>query len=304
MDRATGKIEGKGERLLHLWPFLALAALILFHLLNNWIWLSANVVIVGWDRPRHLIESLRYNDILKTLNYPSFFEAFTLSGYYPPLFHLLIVAFYKLFGLSADVAAMVNSLFLAILLPSAYMIGRKVWGWKEGLLAAFLVSTFPMIYAMSRYTYIEFALTSMVTLSICLLLMSEGFTHRGYALLFGLSLGLGMLTKWTYVLFVLPPLILIVARQPLRSWLRELKPSLDRRWAGLSLAFGFGLTLLWYLPVRERVSELPLSHGLFFISWFLLAGLVYLTSRQAAPRVNFASAVWLGFTVAARKSVV
>ncbi len=29
---------------------------------------------------------------------------------------------------------MVNSLYLAILLPSTYMIGRKVWGWKEGLL--------------------------------------------------------------------------------------------------------------------------------------------------------------------------
>jgi len=299
MDRATGEIEGESARLLPVWPFVVLAALILFHIVNNWIWPSTNLVIVGWDRPRHLIESLRYNDILKTLNYPSFFKAFTLSGYYPPSFHLLIVAFYKLFGVSADVAATVNSLYLAIFLLSIYMIGRKVWGWKEGLLAAFLVSAFPMIYAMSRYTYIEFALTAMVTLSIYLLLMSEGFTHRGYSLLFGLSLGLGMLTKWTYALFVLPPLILIAARLPLQSWLRDLRPSLDRRWTGLSVALGFGLALLWYLPVRERVAELPLAHWLFPLSWFLLSGLIYLLSQQAGVRANFASALWLGFTVAA-----
>jgi 4-amino-4-deoxy-L-arabinose transferase-like glycosyltransferase len=237
MDRERGEFKVRGERLL---PLLILAALILFHLLNNWIWLSTNVVIVGWDRPRHLIESLRYNDILKTLNYPSFFEAFTLSGYYPPLFHLLIVAFYKLFGLSADVAAMVNSLFLAVLLTSTYLIGRKVWGWREGLLAAFLLSTFPMIYAMSRYTYIEFALTAMVALGISLLLLSDGFTQRGGSLAFGLSLGFGLLTKWTYALFALPPLIWIVARQPLQRLLREVKPSLkvDRPfgspWSGVS----------------------------------------------------------------------
>lgn len=295
MDRATGEME-KRERLL---PFLILATLVLFHILNNWMWLSTNVVIVGWDRPRHLIESLRYNDILKTFNYPSFFEAFTLSGYYPPLFHLLIVAFYKLFGLSADVAAMVNSLYLAILLPSTYMIGRKVWGWKEGLLAAFLVSTFPMIYALSRYTYIEFALTSMVTLSICLLLMSEGFIHKGYSLLFGLSLGLGMLTKWTYTLFVLPSLILMVARLPLRRWLRDLRLTLDRRWAGLSTALGLGLALLWYLPVRERVGELPLAHWLLPISWLLLSGVIYLLSRGASQKVNLLSTLWLAGTVAA-----
>jgi len=296
MNRETGEFEVRGERLL---PFLVLAALILFHIVNNWMWLSTNVVIVGWDRPRHLIESLRYNNILKTLNYPSFFQAFTLSGYYPPLFHLLIVAFYKLFGLSADVAAMVNSLYLAILLPSTYMIGRKIWGWKEGLLTAFLVSTLPMIYAMSRYTYIEFALTATVALGISLLLLCDGFTQRGASLAFGLTLGLGLLTKWTYVLFVLPPLILIVARLPLRSWLRELRPSLDRRWAGLSLALGLGLAFLWYLPVRGRVAALPLGHWLLPLSWLLLSGLVYLLSRGSSQGANLLSALWLGGTVAA-----
>lgn len=278
-------------------PLLILAALLLFHIVNNWIWLSTNLVIVGWDRPRHLIESLRYNDLLKNLSYPSFFEAFTLSGYYPPLFHLLIVAFYKLFGLSADVAAMVNSLFLAILLSSTYLIGRKLWGRGEGLLAAFLLSTFPMIFALSRYTYIEFALTAMVALSISLLLLCDGFTQRGASLAFGLSMGLGLLTKWTYALFVLPPLILIVARLPLRSWL--IKPSLDRKWASLSALLGLALALLWYLPVREQVAQLPLGHGLLPLSWLLLFSLIYILSRKGSQGVNFLSTLWLGGTVAA-----
>jgi len=108
-----------------------------------------------------------------------------------------------------------------------------------------------------------------------------------------------MLTKWTYALFVLPPLIWIVARQPLQSWLRDLKPSLDRRWAGFSVALGLGLALLWYLPVRGRVAELPLGHWLLPLSWLLLSGLIYLLSRGDSQRVNLLSALWLGFTVAA-----
>jgi len=154
-----------------------------------------------------------------------------------------------------------------------------------------------MIYSMSRYTYIEFALTATVALGISLLLLCDGFTQRGASLAFGLSLGLGLLTKWTYVLFILPPLILIVARLPLRSWL--IKPSLDRRWAGLSLALGLGLAFLWYLPVRGRVAELPLGHWLFPLSWLLLSGLIYLLSRGASQEINLLSALWLGGTVAA-----
>ena len=35
-------------------PWLLIGGLVLFHGLNNWIWLVDNVTLTGWDRPRHL----------------------------------------------------------------------------------------------------------------------------------------------------------------------------------------------------------------------------------------------------------
>jgi len=279
---------------------MLLSLLIVVQIAINWSWLSTNVNVVGWDRPRHLIESLVYNDILEQISLTSLFEALTYSGYYPPLFHLSIVAFYRLFGVSMDVAAMVNTVYLIILLVSAYGIGREVGGKGVGLLTAFITSTLPMVLAMSRYTYIEFSLTAMVALSVWLLLLSEGFSHKRYSLLLGLSLGLGVLTKWTFSLFVFPSLIVVILRAGLLSRIRNEIHSVspDKQWFGVAAALGLILTLVWYLPNVQRVTELPLSHWLVLISWFLFTGLIYSLKQPSHPKVNLISGLWLGLVVA------
>ncbi len=279
---------------------LLLALLIVIQIAINWSWLSTNVNVIGWDRPRHLIESLVYNDILDQTSLGSLFEAWTYSGYYPPLFHLSMVAFYKFFGVSMDVAAMVNIVYLVVLLISAYGIGREIGGTGVGLLTAFITSTLPMVFAMSRYTYIEFSLTAMVALSIWLLLLSQGFARKGHSLLFGLSLGLGLLTKWTLALFVFPALIVVILRSGLLSGLTKEtgRFSVDKRWLAASSVLGLLLTLAWYLPNAQRVTELPLKHLLLPISWLLLTGLMYLLRQPSRPSVNLLSCLWLGLVIA------
>lgn len=291
-ERAGGFLVRQGHLVL-------LSLLISIQLAVNWAWLSTNVVIIGWDRPRHLIESLVYNDILEQVNLNSLFEAQTHSGYYPPLFHWSMVAFYKLFGVSMDVAAMANMLFLVILLVSAYGVGRELGGKGVGLLTAFITSTLPMVFAMSRYTYIEFSLMAMVALSIWLLLLSREFTHRGYSLLFGLSLGLGLLSKWTFSLFVFPALIVVILRTVLRTGSRDSLRSFskDKRWGAFSVSLGLILTLVWYLPNTQRIAGLPLSHLLLPVSWFLFSGLIYLLKQPSDPIVNLLGSLWLGVVV-------
>ncbi|MFQ5886087.1 MAG: ArnT family glycosyltransferase, partial [Anaerolineae bacterium] len=300
MDRATGEIQGRRKQLLHFGPFVALAALILFHIANNWVWISTNVTSVGWDRMDHLITTLVYNDILQRVNLRSLFSALTWSDYYPPLVHLSALILYKILGISMDTAVKINFLYLAILLLSTYGIGRNLFGKGTGLLAAFILSTFPMIYAMSRYFYIDFALTAMVALNIYLLLSTDRFQKRGYALLYGLSLGLGMLVKWTFVAFALPPLLLVLARSSLvrelwkgmRSWRWE------KRWLGVAAALGLILTLIWYLPNSQGVKRLILGVWLLPISWLLLTLTIYFLSRPPSRGTNFWSSILLGLTVA------
>ncbi|HJX39239.1 MAG TPA: glycosyltransferase family 39 protein [Anaerolineae bacterium] len=295
-----GASPGVGTFLRRHWHLLLLGLLIAAHLAINWAWLSTNVVILGWDRPRHLIESLVYNDILEQVTLRSLFEAWTHSGYYPPLYHLAMVASYKLFGVSMDVAVSVNMVFLALLLIAAYGIGSRMGGRGAGLLSAFVTSSLPMIFGMSRYTYIEFALTSMVAVSFWLLLLSEGFRHKRYSLLLGACAGVGLLTKWTYVLFVLPALAMVVWRAGVltraRTGLRSLR--LDWRWAGVSAGAGAALTLVWYLPNLDRVGQLPVGHLLLPIAWLFLTGLIYVAKQPGSLGWNLAGSLWLCLVVA------
>ncbi len=257
---------GRGQAL----PLALLAFLAAFHLAANWLWSAANQVIFGADRTFHLVSSLAYYDILKAGADPSsLFAALTLSDYYPPLVHVGIAASYALFGVSADVAALTNSLYLVLLLLAVYGIGERLAGPWIGLLAATLLSLFPIVFSMSRYTYVDFALTSMVAVNVCLLLRSDGFARRGYSLLYGLSFGLGMLVKWTFVVFALPPLVALLASPGLLAGVPAgLRLALgSRRRLLVAALIALAVTGLWFVPNVQATSRLPLGYALPVLSW-------------------------------------
>ncbi|HYN87380.1 MAG TPA: glycosyltransferase family 39 protein, partial [Ardenticatenaceae bacterium] len=190
------------------WPWVAVAAVFLFVALTNWAWLRTNVVTLGWDRIAHLETSLLYFDVLRDLHPRTLFNAWTLEGYYPPLVHLLAVGAYHLFGRSSDVAAATMVVWLLVLLLAVYSIAERLWGSLVGVLTVVLLALFPMIFALSRYLYLDFPLTAAVAASIAALLHTGRFHRRAPSLLFGLSLGLGFLTKWSFAFFLVAPVAL------------------------------------------------------------------------------------------------
>ena len=94
---------------------------------------------------------------------------------------------------------------LVILIFSAYYVGKKLKNNEFGLLTALFVSFIPGIYNFSRVPMPDFALTSLLVLSICLMLYTNKFKNKKITLLFGLSCGIGMLTKWTFVTYIIAP---------------------------------------------------------------------------------------------------
>jgi 4-amino-4-deoxy-L-arabinose transferase-like glycosyltransferase len=281
-------------------PWLLIGGLVLFHAINNWIWLTTNVTILGWDVPSHLGTSFIYNSMLQPLSPRTLFEAITWHPNRPPLYFLSAVPLFRIFGLSADVGTMVNTVYLAVLFGSVYGIGRRLGGRRVGLLATFVVGTLPMIFAISRFFYLELALTAMVALSVYLLLSSDRFENRTASLLFGLVLGLGLLTKRTYFVFVWAPLCLIVLRSnALESLKRRLRGGfrLDLGGALLALAIGLALAIAWYWPAREVASQLPLGLWLVPIWAALVAVTIYLVRLEQGPDTNILSALFLGATV-------
>jgi 4-amino-4-deoxy-L-arabinose transferase-like glycosyltransferase len=288
--------RGWRATLVRLAPWLLVGGLVLFHGVSNWIWLTENVTSTGWDKPRHLARSLHYTEMLSPITIRSLFEVTISDPVRPPLFPASAGIMYKLFGRSDDVATMVNVIYLTIALAATYGLGQRWGGRRLGLISVLLLACFPMFYAMSRYFYLEFALTAMVTLTVFLLMATDGFQRRGVSLLFGLSLGLGLLTKRTFVAFTFGPVIVAILASGLLPalWQRlKQRPHVYWKNALLALVGGLAVAALWYLPNRETVHNLILGDALFVVWWMLAALTLYFATLPSAPLANALSAVFL-----------
>ncbi|MFC1666684.1 ArnT family glycosyltransferase [Candidatus Omnitrophota bacterium] len=187
----------------------------LFHIVNNSIVLHQDQSVPVYDRASHILSGY---EIYKDYNivsphglqkaYSYFYNI--AGGYYPPFFYLTSAPLFYLVALNSDFALYANILYLFILMFSVYGIGKNLYDSKVGVLSAFVVSMFPGIFAFSRVAFLELPLTAMVTLSIFLLLSTEHFRKRWLSFLFGLSIGLGMLTKWSFVVYVIGVLVYYV----------------------------------------------------------------------------------------------
>jgi 4-amino-4-deoxy-L-arabinose transferase-like glycosyltransferase len=292
-SRPTGRSEAIA--------LILLALLIAFHLINNWLWRSSNEVVYGFDRMFHQVSSLAHYEVVReSVNLRTLFATLTLSDYYPPLVHMTVILFYKLFGVSMDVAAMANSVYLILFLLAVYDIGRRVGGPWAGLLSAFVVSSFPIVFSMSRYLYIDYTLTALVAVNVALLLRSDRFQRKGYALLYGLSLGLGMLTKWTFIVFTIAPLLVVVGSSSLlpSAWAAVRRSSWSGRRLLAALLGGLALTAIWFLPNFEATANLTLGYVLVPLSWLVWSGTLYFALSPSSRGANLLAALGVGLSVA------
>lgn len=237
MKRALlGKINNKID-LYWFWILLIL----LFHLINNQI-------ILSFDNTPLVDDSSCYFQI------SSDSHLLVKEEVRPPLFMYLSFLFYHFFGKDPDTAVMSNSVFLFILFFSTYGIGKKIHSRKVGLLAAIILSTYPIIFGHSRVYMPSLPLAAMVALSVLFLLLSNNFSNRRYSLLFGLSIGLGMFIKQTYPVFIIGPLLYCLVYLILKKknsvgikGYRKFKvfPFIN---LFLSLLLGILICSFWYIP--------------------------------------------------------
>ena len=267
----------------------------------NFLWLRSNVMVLGWDRPAHLVRSLEYFQLLQPFSPAALLNALTWDSFYPPLFHISASGFYAAFGVSATVAALTNSVYLAILLLATYGIGEHLYDTATGLLAACLVSLFPIVFFMSRSTYIDFVLMSMVALSIFLLLKTDRFQNRRWSFAWGASLGFGLLAKWIFVVFVGLPCLYVLLTSPVIRDLRTVLGPVRIQWRrlGLALLIGLGGAAFCYVLSGDWTAKATFGLPLTLLYWLLTAGLVYASSLPARPLNNVVGAVAIALILAA-----
>jgi len=191
-----------------------LGGLWLWHGVQNLFWLRLDSLPPAWDQAVHLTYSLMYYRLFQHSWSDGLVAAAVVSDYYPPLVHLAAVPFLALSGVpsrwtglsSSEVAGLSNLLFFAVLIFSTYGLGRHLWNRPTGVFAACLVSFYPLLFVLSRELLLDFPLTALTALSLYLLLRTNDFRNRPYALAFGLAYGLALLTKWAFFVISLGPL--------------------------------------------------------------------------------------------------
>ena len=168
------------------------------HLL--WAWLDTRPP--AWDHAVHLDATLRCADWLSD---GAWREILRISGYYPPLVHCAGGLLHHLLGPSPLVSLLVTQAALALVVLATYRIGVVVLASTTvGVAAALLVGVYTQVFLESRYVMLDLPLTAVVVLEVLALVRSEGFTRLGWSFTAGGLAGLGLLTKWTFLLFLLP----------------------------------------------------------------------------------------------------
>jgi 4-amino-4-deoxy-L-arabinose transferase-like glycosyltransferase len=165
-----------------------------------------------WDEQHYMhIAATAY----RQFHHPSL-EAFnyvlSVVPYHQPGYPLLLVPLLFIFGIAHTyvLGIIANGIFHIASMLAVYAIGRQYMTKTSSLLAAiiFLFYGWPLYFV--HLTYAETATSALCVWAIYFLIKSNYFQKRSYSLLFGLFLGVGILTKWVAIIFVLGPLLYVL----------------------------------------------------------------------------------------------
>ena len=203
-----------------------------------------------YDETSYLNEALHAHGKMKRWDFDFLlrYEGNT-PGKKPPLVPAAMAVSYLVFGPSMKSAVLANIPFMLLLLVSVYGIGKTLFDEKTGLLAAFMVITFPVLNYFSRLVFIDFAYTALISFSVYALLKTASFANRKASLLFGVTLGLTALANWSFLVYLTAPLIFVlIAREK-----RHLKRSVQLTNLALALGCFLLLAVPWYRSAAGTV---------------------------------------------------
>ncbi|HLU99882.1 MAG TPA: hypothetical protein VKZ59_01360, partial [Acidobacteriota bacterium] len=213
-------------------------------LVTHRIWLDRNCLPPIWDMAHHQIMGWRYLEALRDGSFLANLPGIT--NYYPPLYYLWEMVVLSL-GARQSVALYANLPGLVLLSGCTYCLARRWQTPVNAASAAWLALMFPLVAWTSRETLLDVTLSGLVALGLLVLIQSDYLQSRVTVLLFGVVGALGLLTKWTFLFFMVGPVIYL-------WWF-----SADRRRAFLNLLdAGFivlPLTMWWYLPNLQFLVE-------------------------------------------------
>lgn len=186
-----------------------------------------NAAPPGWDDAWYLSNSLSLYDTLVERGAIAFgAEFFRVMGFKAPLITALPVPFYLVLGRDWHHAFGVNAGSMLALFVALYRIGVRLANPTAGLLAVAISGTMPLLYGLSTWYLVEYTLAAWVAVTILLLMRASDFEDPRAAVLLGAALGVGLMLKASFAVFVAAPIAyaLYQAQRRMRAIILMLAP--------------------------------------------------------------------------------
>jgi hypothetical protein len=207
-------------------------------------WLSQDRSIPVFDAGLHLEFAI---DAHAELGAGRLLRALTGSAAYPPLTYLVgaLGIFVGGVGVAPPIIAQ-NLVFVPLLALGCYKVGGLAFNRMAGLLAVVFALGSPLIIEEFHEFMLDAPEAAMVAVAVWAILATERFSRVCVSALAGLAVGLGMLSKETFVLFVAGVALVTALRGGRRAW----------RGIAVFAAVALALALPWYLYEHARIHAL------------------------------------------------
>jgi 4-amino-4-deoxy-L-arabinose transferase-like glycosyltransferase len=270
--------------------FLGLSLYIAVILVFNACWIKLSYPLTASDVALHNANALFFYRVLtggETLtDYLFYWGRFSnIAGIvtvapvnlYPPLVYLVTALSFLLASPTPQVAGLSLQIFTVIFILGLWACARELWGNKAAWAAVLMGGTSPLFLSYSRIYFLEAASAALVCTTLYFFLKSQTFTRKKYCLMFGVSLGLGLLTRQNFIYYTLG-LILWALAQLSFPLLKDkaLRSTAAREVLILGFLALLGFTVFfyavsyWNLPAY--LAALALLYLLLGQSWQRLTG--------------------------------
>jgi len=230
----------------------ALMIAVFFGLSVFWTAYDGRLPPVSQDCVRHTLNAARHlPDVseftVATINHIQHLDV------YPPAHSTVLAVLFRILGTSIKISQLFSAAMFALLLACTYLISRRILpdDGRPHLMAVFILGCFPAVFASSHYDNLSMMLSLAVTVSVWLLLMTDGFVKTGWAAALGLALGMGLLVKWTFPVFVVGPILLTLI-----LGCKEGQTGRKLRNASIAVLIAAAVSGPWYVGHLREVIEL------------------------------------------------
>jgi 4-amino-4-deoxy-L-arabinose transferase-like glycosyltransferase len=210
----------------------------------------------------------------------------SLSAFYPPMYDLVTAGFFGVGGISVFTGRFVSVVFSLLSVYAMFEFGRRIYGVKTAAGASVMLAVMPGYIWLSRVAMIETMLVFFFTVSAMFFFLWLREDKTEFLLLSGLTLGLGVLTKYQTVVLVAVVLtsLIVLGKGYLRQKLCKIP---------LLIIVAVAVIVPWVLVSYQLYASKMLEQWLYALSIGNPDKALYSTGLGRFPEWYDASPAWL-----------